>query len=112
TTIDAGDRRPLLFISYMDPPELRIFVEHGVNLEALDTRPDQLGWTVLMQAVNNGDWPTAQFLLETGARTDVVAADGRTTLETILADATQGYQRDAAGYDDFIQALANRRAGR
>ena len=108
TTIDAGDRRSLLFISYMDLPELRIFVEHGVNLEALDTRSDQLGWNVLMQAANNGDWPTAQFLLEAGARTDVVAADGHTTLRTILADAAQGYQRDAAGYDDFLQALAGR----
>ena len=112
TTIDAGDRRSLLFISYMDLPELRIFVEHGVNLEALDTRSDQLGWNVLMQAANNGDWPTATFLLEAGARTDVVAADGHTTLETLLADAAQGYQRDAEGYDDFVQALARRRAGR
>lgn len=111
TTMDAGDRRSLLFISYMDLPELRIFVEHGVNLEALDTRSDQLGWTLLLQAVNNGDWPTARYLLDAGARTDVVAADGKTTIDTLLADAAQGYQRDAPGYDDFVQALAQRRAG-
>lgn len=105
---DRFDRRPLIFSTYMDLPELEIFAEAGANLGALDTRSDRPGWSALMNAAYMSQWDQALFLLERGVPVDHVGRDG-TTLAQILTEHAAGSEANDPGFAAFREALSNRR---
>lgn len=107
--LDRFDRRPLIFSTYMDLPELEIFAEAGANLGALDTRSDRPGWNALMNAAYMRQWDQALFLLEKGVATDHVGRDG-TTLDQIMAEHGSGPDASDPGFSSFREALARKRA--
>ncbi len=108
--LDRFDRRPLVFSSYMDLPELELFAEFGADLRVLDTRSDRQGWSALMHMASGRQWDMALFLLGHGVPPDHVSPSGE-SLETILAG-DELIEREDPGYRAFMAALAeHRRAG-
>lgn len=107
--LDRFDRRPLIFSTYMDLPELEIFAGAGANLNALDIRSDRPGWTSLMNAAYMRQWDQALFLLEHGVPVDHVGRDG-TTLAQIMAEHAAGSEAADPGFAAFREALSNRSA--
>lgn len=107
--LDRFDRRPLIFSTFTDLPELEILAEAGANLGALDTRSDRPGWNALMNAVYMRQWDQALYLLGKGVATDHVGRDG-TTLDQIMAEHRAGPDASDPGLAPFQDALARKRA--
>lgn len=105
--VDRFDRRPLIFSTYMDQPELEIFAEAGANLGALDTRSDRPGWTALMNAGYMRQWDQALFLLDRGVPVDHVGRDG-TTLAKIMDEHAAGSEATDPGFTALREALLTR----
>lgn len=98
------DDRPILFSSYLNPPELEVLMKHGVDLQARDVRTDMPGWSVLMHAASMSDWTLARFYLEHGVPADYKAADGQSVL-TILEEERAERERSGSAPDEQFDAL-------
>lgn len=106
------DGRPLLFSTYLRLPALEVLAKHHVNMQAVDTRPDRLGYSALMHAASMGEWGLAGFFLQHGVPPDHRAPDG-TTLDSILAEidppGTKWYGPSEAEHAAFRAAYPRRR---
>jgi len=100
TALEAGadpnvrdrDGLPLTHITngWQGPEKIKLLVEHGADLQALNNRPDRPQWTALMNAAYMQDWEVALYLLNHGIPTDYSAPDGN-TLTSILSERAASY---------------------
>jgi len=92
--------------------KLKLLAEHGADMNALNTRSDRRGWTVIMNDAYMQQWPETVYLLEHGAPVDYRAPDGQTLLSVLERKAAE-YKEEGRepepGYTALLGAIRERR---
>jgi hypothetical protein len=91
---------------YNEPQILRALVDHGADIDRI--QPD--GVPAIVHLISTRQWDSALYVIEKGAKLDVVNADGL-SVDYYLNDWKESvYGEHPAGWDSVRAAIAKRRA--
>jgi hypothetical protein len=109
------EEHALILSHNMTVAKVELLARHGADLQARSARTDRPGWSTLMNAVYQQQWPEALFFLRHGVSPDYRAPDGKTVrdvLGEITAASWASVDTTDARYRELRDALGMRLGAR